>query len=155
MSSNTTPGIAVRDLNASDVARVVQIDGTYTGEPKADYWQAIFDDFLRCAGRHLTFGLGADDGSGLTGYLFGEVRAVEFGSPPCGWIFAVGVDPSQARSGIASALLEAAVARFRAAGVSKLRTMVQRQDVPVLSFFRAGGFVGGPFVQLELDCGGE
>jgi hypothetical protein len=29
--------------------------------------------------------------------------------------------------------------------------MVQRADVPVLSFFRANGFVGGSFVQMELD----
>ena len=30
--------------------------------------------------------------------------------------------------------------------------MVRRNDVPVLSFFRARGFVGGPFVQLERDA---
>jgi hypothetical protein len=35
-------------------------------------------------------------------------------------------------------------------GVHKVRTMVARNDVPVLAFFRASGFVGGPFVQLEL-----
>jgi hypothetical protein len=33
--------------------------------------------------------------------------------------------------------------------------MVRRNDVPVLSFFRANGFVGGEFVQLELDLKGE
>jgi hypothetical protein len=33
--------------------------------------------------------------------------------------------------------------------------MVGRNNVPVLSFFRANGFVGGSFVQLELDLEGE
>ena len=32
-----------------------------------------------------------------------------------------------------------------------VRTMVRRNDVPVLSFFRGNGFRGGSFVQLELD----
>jgi hypothetical protein len=34
--------------------------------------------------------------------------------------------------------------------------MVRRSDIPVLSFFRACGFVGGPFVQLErsVEAGG-
>jgi hypothetical protein len=53
--------------------------------------------------------------------------------------------------GRASALLEEARRRFRAVGVNSLRTMVLRNDVPFLSLFRCHGFVGGPFVQLELD----
>jgi hypothetical protein len=30
--------------------------------------------------------------------------------------------------------------------------MVRRTDVPVLAFFRAFGFAGGSYVQLELDA---
>ena len=88
---------------------------------------------------------------GLEGYLFGEVRAFEFGSDECGWIFALGVGPETTRKGRASALLEEAQRRFRALGVRSLRTMVTRTDVPLLALFRRHGFVGGPFVQLELD----
>jgi hypothetical protein len=29
--------------------------------------------------------------------------------------------------------------------------MVRRTDVPVLAFFRRNGFVGGAFLQLELE----
>lgn len=43
------------------------------------------------------------------------------------------------------------MARFRDLGVSRVRTMVRRNDVPVLSFFRSSRFVGGPYVQLERD----
>jgi hypothetical protein len=35
--------------------------------------------------------------------------------------------------------------------VARVRTMVRRADVPVLSFFRSNGFFAGSFVQLELD----
>ena len=96
-------------------------------------------------------GFGVARGEGLAGFLLAEVRAVEFGSEPCGWVFAVGVDEGAERRGIASALLGAAQRRFAGAGVRQIRTMVRRRDVPLLSFFRASGFVGGPYVQLELD----
>ena len=57
------------------------------------------------------------------------------------------------RGGIASRLLAEACRRFAHGGVTRVRTMVRRNDVPVLSFFRSNGFVGGSFVQLELDLG--
>jgi hypothetical protein len=50
--------------------------------------------------------------------------------------------------------LEEARRRFRRAGVDTVRTMVRRDDVPVLSFFRSSGFVGGRFVEMEADLGG-
>jgi len=83
--------------------------------------------------------------------VFWSVRIWAEGSEPCGWIFAIGVDPNSERLGVASLLLAEAVARFKAQGVPRIRTMVRRNDVPVLAFFRSNGFRGGPFVQLELD----
>ena len=91
----------------------------------------------------------------ILGYLLGEVRAFEFNSEACGWIFSAGVDPGRLRQRVASGLLTEACRRFREAGIKTVRTMVKRNDVPVLSFFRANGFVGGSFVQLELDLEGE
>ncbi len=133
---------------------MVEIDALHTDEPKPVYWRRVLADFLspEAAGRRV--GLAAADDGRLVGYLLGEVRAFEFGSEACGWIFAVGVAPERLRSGIASALLGEACLRFREAGVETVRTMVRRADVPVLSFFRANGFVGGAFYQLELDLGG-
>lgn len=140
---------AVRDLSRRDREDVVRIDALHTRRSKRRYWERVFADFLeRRAGAHRV-GLAAEMEGRLVGYLFGEVRAFEFGSPPCGWVFAVGVDPVRLRCGVGSALLAEACRRFRRAGVEHVRTMVRRTDVPVLSFFRASGFVGGPFVQLE------
>lgn len=141
---------AVRPLRQDDLAEVVRIDALHTGRSKPETWQQIFDRFLG-AGGERTFGFGVEGERGLAGYLFGEIRAVEFGSGPCGWVFAVGIEEDRMRRGHATALLDAARCRFREAGIEKIRTMVRRNDVPVLSFFRASGFVGGPYVQLELD----
>jgi ribosomal protein S18 acetylase RimI-like enzyme len=146
--------VSVRPLTRRDLDDVARIDALHTGASKRRYWRGVFDDFLRRAPRHDRVRLGAEVGGALAGYLFAEVRAFEFGSSPCGWVFAVGVDPGHLRSGLASALLEEACRRFRRAKVSQVRTMVRRTDIPVLSFFRASGFVGGPFVQLERDLPG-
>ena len=148
-SSGTTA--AVRPLCQEDLADVVRIDALHTGERKHDYWQRIFVEFLGPGGREWTFGFGDEGEHGLAGYLFGEIRTVEFGSGPCGWVFAVGLEQDFARRGLATALLAPARRRFHEAGVHKSRTMVRRTDVPVLSFFRSSGFVGGPDVQLELN----
>jgi ribosomal protein S18 acetylase RimI-like enzyme len=143
----------VRKLRAGDLAAVVELDALLTGERKQAYWRDVFERFL---GDERRIGLACAGAAGrLEGFLFGEVRAFEFGSEACGWIFAVGVDPQSSRTGIGTALLARAKERFGALGVSSVRTMVRRQDVPLLAFFRGQGFVGGPFVQLESELGGE
>lgn len=142
--------IAVRELERGDLDEVVRIDALHSGEHKPGYWSRVLDEFLgRESGKCV--GLAAEEAGRLVAYLLGEVRAFEFGSDPCGWIFAVGVDPRRARAGAASALLEEACNRLHRAGVKRVRTMVRRNDVGVLSFFRANAFVGGSFVQLERD----
>lgn len=144
--------IDVRDLQDQHLDEVIRIDALHTGQRKLQYWGRAFQAFLTDRQGIRGVALAAEDNAGLIGYLLGEVRAFEFGSEPCGWIFAVGVDPQRSRKGVASALLEEACARFSAVGVTRVRTMVRRDAVDVLSFFRANGFVGGSFVQLERDA---
>lgn len=140
--------LSVRPLERGDLADVVALDSVLTGTEKHSYWEGVFERLLSQDG---CIGLAVVADDELEGYLIGEVRAFEFGSDECGWILALGVRPETTRKGRASALLEEARRRFRAQGVGSLRTMVTRTDVPFLSLFRRHGFVGGPFVQLELD----
>ena len=147
--------VDVRPLRPEDLAGVVRIDTHLTGEEKPDYWRRTFREFLQPPVEPLRIGLAADRDGELAGYLLGEVRAFEFGSEACGWIFSVAVAPSSSRSGVATSLLEEACQRFRDAGVSHVRTMVLRNDVPVLSFFRSNRFRGGSFVQLERALDGS
>jgi ribosomal protein S18 acetylase RimI-like enzyme len=148
------PPFRVRPLREDDLAEVARIDALHTGLLKRDYWERLFRDFLHPDDGRFRVGLAADGGEGLAGYLLGEVRAFEFGSEACGWVYAVAVDPGFARSGIPSRLLEEACRRFHEAGVGRVRTMVRRNDVPVLAFFRSNGFSGGSYVQLERDVTG-
>jgi ribosomal protein S18 acetylase RimI-like enzyme len=145
----------LRALSMGDLDRVVRIDAFHTGESKPAYWKQVFKDFLDPKAGRGRVGLVAEQDEELAGFVLGDVRAFEFGSEPCGWIMEIGVDPRFTRAGIASALLAEASKRLRASGVTTIRTMVRRNDVPVLTFFRTNGFAGGPYVQLEWTPDGE
>jgi ribosomal protein S18 acetylase RimI-like enzyme len=144
--------VQIRRLTEGDALAVTRIDAHHTGHRKPAYWREVLAGFLGEAldGR-ARVGLAAILDGKLAGYLLGEVRAFEFGSEPCGWIFAVGVDPACLRHGVGAALLDEACGAFHEAGVARVRTMVRRSDVPVLAFFRSSGFAGGSYVQLEMD----
>jgi ribosomal protein S18 acetylase RimI-like enzyme len=142
--------LRVRPLARRDLADVVRIDAIHTGEAQRPYWARVFREFLAPSPGRARVGLAAEVDGDLAAFLLADVRAFEFGSEPCGWILEVGVDPSCARRGIASALLREAIRQLRAAGVTTVRTMVRRNNVPVLTFFRTNGFAGGPYVQLEF-----
>lgn len=144
------PAVRVAPLARRHLDAVVRLDRVHTGRAKPRYWKQVFREFLAPRSDRARVGLAAELDGRLVGFVLGEVRAFEFGSEPCGWILEIGVDPAFARTGIASALLHEACRRLRASGVATIRTMVRRNDVPVLTFFRTNRFAGGPYVQLEL-----
>jgi ribosomal protein S18 acetylase RimI-like enzyme len=143
--------VSVRRLREADLRRVVEIDALHTGVKKLQYWKRRLADFLSPSDG-FRLALAADRAGELAGYLLGEVRAFEFGSEPCGWILVIAVDPGVLRSGVGQALLDEACRRFGEGGVTRIRTMVRRNDVPVLAFFRSNGFAGGAYAQLEREA---
>ena len=136
--------VAIRPAQASDLPAISVLDARLTGTDKPDYWR----DML-APERNL---LVAESGAGkLLGFIAGEVRAWEFGQPAAGWVFAIQIEPRQRERGVASALFDALVTRFREKGVTRVRTLVDRKDHLILSFFRAQGMVAGPSLQLDMD----
>jgi len=148
-----TAGLAIRDLVPGDLDAVVRLDALHTGRAETGAVRAAFEAFLARRGSRSAVGLAAERDGRLVGYLLGEVRAFEFGSEPCGWVFAVGVEPAEVLRRVGTELLGECGRRFRGAGVGSVRTMVPRGDVPLAAFFRSNGFVAGSFVQLELALG--
>ncbi|MCP4329690.1 MAG: GNAT family N-acetyltransferase [Alphaproteobacteria bacterium] len=139
----------IRDGVAADVTAVIRLDAQVTGVAKTGYWHNLFERYLgtRQRGRYV---LVAETGSGdVVGFIIGEVRAWEFGSAPCGWVFAVSVAPGLRLEGIGSDLFDAISERFRAIGVDKIRTMLSRDNHLLMSFFRSHGMMAGPYIQLE------
>ena len=136
--------VAVRPAQATDLPAISALDARLTGAAKPDYWR----DRL---GLGLHFLVAETDKGGFAGFIAGEVRAWEFGQPPAGWVFAIQIDPKLRLKGAGSALFEALVARFKVEGVTRVRTLVDRKDHLILSFFRAQGMVAGPSLQLDKE----
>jgi GNAT superfamily N-acetyltransferase len=154
-ATRANPAVRVRRVRAADIAHVIALDARVTRMAKAEYWNDIFSRYGRQRS-HERFFLIAENSadrsaSDFLGFIIGEIRAWEFGSSPCGWVFALSVEPKMRLHGIGSALLEAIAAEFKKAGVSKMRTMVARDGHLPLLFFRSEGMIAGPYTQLEKD----
>ena len=139
--------VTIREAEPVDVDAVGALDARITGISKPDYWRKAY---TRYGTRPQRYFLVAERGGKVAGFILGEERAWEFGSPPCGWVFALGVDPAAREGGIGSALFAAMVARMKASGVTTVRTMLARDDSLNMAFFRSQGMMGGPFIQLEM-----
>ncbi|NQW53172.1 MAG: GNAT family N-acetyltransferase [Rhodospirillales bacterium] len=136
--------VAIRPAQATDLTAISALDARLTGSDKPDYWRERF-----APDRHF---LVAETARGaLAGFIAGEIRAWEFGQPAAGWVFAIQVDPKTRLKGVGSALFEALAARFKAQGVTRVRTLVDRKDHLILSFFRAQGMTAGPSLQLDKE----
>ena len=142
-----TSAITIRAAEVQDMTAVSAIDAKITGERKTAYWAEMYTRF---GGRDDRYFLLAESLEGVVGYLVGEVRAWEFGSPPCGWIFAVGVDPDQREGRVGTELFDTICTSFEGRGIDTVRTMVARDDELIMSFFRSQGMMGGPFIELEM-----
>ena len=145
--------LRVRTVRRADLDAVIAIDAKVTGLEKRAYWSQVWRRYGAGAQRERVF-LVAERAREVVGFVIGEVRDWEFGSPPCGWVFAIDVDPGERLGGVGSALLEAISAHFRAAGVTKLRTLLARDNTLILSFFRSQGMMAGPLIPLEMDLEG-
>lgn len=145
--SDALPSVVIRPAEPPDLARIIALDAEMTGVEKRSYWE---DTYARFSGREKRHFLVAEDRTGaVKGYIVGEVRAYEFGSEPCGWVMAIGVDPRFRVRRVGERLFEAVCERLRADGVATVRTMVARTDVLDMAFFRAQGMMAGPFIELE------
>lgn len=145
-----TSPVQVRQVRRSDLDPVIEIDAIVTGLEKRTYWRSIFRRY-GSGDRPERHFLVAEVGGRVVGFVIGEVRDWEFGEPPCGWVFAINVDPQSRLEGIATRMLQALSAGFRRSGVRKLRTILARDNTLILSFFRSQGMTTGPFIPLEMD----
>ncbi len=142
--------LRVRPVEAADLDQVIAIDADITGKKKPDYWYELFHRYGSSRSRQRLF-LVAEAGGDIQGFIIGEVRDWEFGSPPCGWVFGISVRRGARLAGAATRLLEAICAGFRHAGVDKVRTLIARDNSLVLSFFRSQAMMAAPVIPLEKD----
>jgi ribosomal protein S18 acetylase RimI-like enzyme len=140
--------IHIRNAKMSDLDAVISLDELGPRESRQDYWVGIFDHYVK-GGRADRICLVAEKGNSLVGFIVGEVRAWEFGSPPCGWVFALSVSPRVREMGIGQRMFEEICNRLKEAGVTTVRTMVDLDNKLTLSFFRSMGMCTGRYIELE------
>ncbi len=145
-----TNALRVRPVAAADLGQVIAIDAEVTGLEKTDYWYELFHRYGAGRTRQRLF-LVAESSAVIEGFIIGEVRDWEFGSAPCGWVFGLSVRPGARMAGIGERMLEAICDGFRRAGVSKVRTLLARDNGLILSFFRSQGMMAAPVIPLEKD----
>ena len=153
--SKADTGVRVRRVQAADIPHVIGLDTRVTRLAKAEYWNDVFRRYGKQR-LHERFFLVAESRMEraephVLGFIIGEIRAWEFGSTPCGWVFALSVDPDARLHGTGRSLLDAISAAFKKAGVSKMRTMVARDLILQMLFFSGEGMMAGPYIQLEKD----
>lgn len=149
-SSASAEPVCIRAVRRSDVDAVSAIDARVTGIEKRDYFHSLYQRYADAVatGQHFLVATRHDE---VIGFVIGEVRDWEFGSAPCGWVFAIDVRPDDRLGGTATQLLNTICQAFRAAGVSKVRTLLARENTLILSFFRSQGMMIAPFIPLEMD----
>ena len=147
---NTNIAVDVRVVQTGDLDAIVALDAANTGTEKADYWQDLLERFTQENPRiRRYFLIGESPDGALLGFIVGEIRAWEFGSPPCGWVIALNVTADKREQGIGTTLFDALCAEMKKDGVSTIRTMVLANDKVNLSFFRGEGLAAGPYIELE------
>ena len=142
--------IEIRAVEARDVPEIVKLDERSTGVSKCKYWRELYSYFTQARGDGRAFFVAAQQGR-VVGFIAGEIRAFEFGSEPCGWVFGLDVDPDLRVHNVGTQLFERICASFKRAGVDKVRTILDRDNHLVLAFFRSQGMMAGRFIQLEKD----
>lgn len=146
----------IRRAVAGDLDQLIELDARITGQRKAKYWRDLYERFQARRPRERFIFLAEpvakeDVNEPILGFVTGEVRAFEFGSEPCGWVFAIAVDPQARETGLGEALLATISQSFKQAGVRTLRTMVSRSNHLLMSFFRSEGLTAGPYLELEKE----
>ncbi|PCJ36000.1 MAG: GNAT family N-acetyltransferase [Alphaproteobacteria bacterium] len=142
-------GLTIRNAVADDLARIIELDESSSGINKPDYWQESFRRFGSLQdGRYF---LVAEKDSQIVGFIIGEIRAWEFGSQPGGWVFSLTVDPGTRLAGVATVMFNTICQCFRQAGVDKVHTMIDRDNITVMAFFRSQGMMAASTIPLQLS----
>lgn len=148
--TNMSHEITIRSAQASDLEAIIALDEGSIKEDKPGYWRRIFEHYVIREREDRIF-LVAEKRGALVGFIVGEVRAWEFGSPPCGWVFAVTVSPKVRESGIGSRMFDEICRQLKQTGIETVRTMVDLDNRLALSFFRSLGLRTGRYVELEKE----
>ena len=142
--------VLVRSLRRDDLARLVRMDQAITGRNRSTWYEGKLQRAMTES--DVKISLGAEVDGTLVGAVLGSLHYGEFGLPePIAVLDTILVDPSQARHGVGTALLDQLVKNLSALGIERLRTEVAWDEHDLNRFLASRGFSPAPRLVLELD----
>ena len=148
MGNGIKEPISIRNAIESDLHAVISLDNLGSKDEKPAYWAGVFQYYFNSHKNERHFLIAESNGLAV-GFIIAEVRAWEFGSPPCGWVFALAVSPIAREVGIGQRMFQEISLRLKQVGVTNVRTMVDRDNKLLLCFFRGMGLSTGKYLELE------
>jgi GNAT superfamily N-acetyltransferase len=144
----------VRNLEPSDLDRIVRIDQQWTGRNRRAWYEGKLERALAEAGVKIS--LGAELDGCLVGALLGAVHYGEFGQPdPLAVLDTILVDRSFSGKGVGTEMMAHLVRNLRALGIERLRTEVAWNEPDLMAFLGRRGFAPVPRLVLERSVGEE
>ena len=145
-----TDTVLVRNLRADDLDAMVRIDRAITGRSRRGYYEIKMKEAL--AAGTMRISLAAEDDGRLAGFMLGSLYYGEFGMPePSAVLDTLAVDPDKRGRNIGKALLRQLVTNLRALGIEKIRTEVEWEQLELMGFLAARGFLPARRFCLDLD----
>ncbi|MEK6606498.1 MAG: GNAT family N-acetyltransferase [Myxococcota bacterium] len=142
------PELLLRAPRESDLDAMARIDAEWSGVDRREYLRARLGRALRPDG--VTLARVAALGDRVLGFLVGEVTRGEYGRvEPVAWIDTVGVGRDAARKGVGRALLDDFLRHARAAGATRVRTLLDPEQEALAEFLDAQGFRMAPTRVVE------
>ena len=132
----TTTDVKIRPLDELDLNGIVRIDEKISGIYQPEIWESRTAYYLR---RDPGASQVAEIDGKVVGFMFGDLRAGEFG-----------IDPDYRGKDLGRKLFEAVCAHFRAEGAQTVRTLVDSNDIKLSGFLGAIGFTPSALQALEI-----
>jgi predicted N-acetyltransferase YhbS len=130
----------VRSMTMADMMEIARIDRAITGRDRSDYIAARLAETMSDSAIRVS--LTARRDAAIVGYLMARADLGDFGrTEPVAVIDTLGVEPEYAGRGVGRALLSQLLINLAALQVERVETIVEHDDLALLGFFQANGFV--------------
>jgi len=144
--------IPVRSMREDDLRKIISIDKAGTGIDRTGYYQRKQHESLHQTGVRVSLVAEQDDYP--VGFIMARVDFGEFGhTSPEAEMDSIGVDPGYQGQGVGQALMARLVANLAVLGVETVRTEIGWDDVDLIAYFSAAGFVPAQRVTLARRLG--
>ncbi len=138
--------VKIRRMTPEDLPQVLRIDSMLAGEQRVVTWQEKVESLWFVERPVLNFV--AEIGDEVVGFILGDVRGAEYGTPMSGWIDVIGVHPAWQRKGIGKRLIEA-FCQWCQSNQVRTRIIIRHDDKRLHSFLASAGFKRGELVDFE------